>query len=48
MDGMVVIGHGSSKSTFGANKENGKCGIEMEKGIFLIVFVCLLSSAIIR
>ena len=41
MDGMVVIGHMSSKSTFGATKENGKCGIEIKKGILFNFFVCL-------
>ena len=41
MDGMVVICHRPSKSTFSAIKENGKCGIEMDKGICLFVFVCL-------
>ena len=35
MDGMVVIGHMSSKSTFGANKENGKCWIEKKERDFV-------------
>ena len=44
MDGVVIIGHRPSKSTFGANKkEQIQIGLGLATALMILRFLCLLA-----